>query len=165
MLKLRLLFTFAKYRFQSLFFWIHFHKQTSADLPRPCRSLAGFNPCFSGFTSTRSAALLRHELHHDSTVSILVFLDSLPQRGTVPCCGRASAQRRARFQSLFFWIHFHKIRRNDEACRAPFSPSFNPCFSGFTSTRDDENASYQSENVEGHLGFQSLFFWIQFHKT
>ena len=37
-------------RFQSLFFWIHFYNPTTVrDAPRRPK---GFNPCFSGFTST-----------------------------------------------------------------------------------------------------------------
>ena len=90
--------------FQSLFFWIHFH-----DLGRRGHRVAGasrgFNPCFSGFTSTTCAAVAVALSPHGKGVSILVFLDSLPRP-----LNRAESRLTSVswFQSLFFWIHFHE---------------------------------------------------------
>ena len=86
--------------FQSLFFWIHFHKLGRRQAW--VWAFWGFNPCFSGFTSTRSRR--RYDSISHRHVSILVFLDSLPQ----DIDHYEASYCDCRFQSLFFWIHFHK---------------------------------------------------------
>ena len=60
------------------------------------------------------------------------------------------------FQSLFFWIHFYNSPVSTLASIS--SVSFNPCFSGFTSTTRQSFGQSLA-----FYRFQSLFFWIHFY--
>ena len=85
--------------FQSLFFWIHFYNPEAAAVA--LTATTGFNPCFSGFTST--TGLRSGRSRRCGEVSILVFLDSLLQL----VAALPSSAANLMFQSLFFWIHFY----------------------------------------------------------
>ena len=84
------------------------------------------------------------------------------------------------FQSLFFWIHFYNLKATSTIPQHLFS--FNPCFSGFTSTTALATAWTPPELevsilvfldsllqrdgrtfYEDVAPFQSLFFWIHFY--
>ena len=91
-------------------------------------------------------------LCNGTVISILVFLDSLLRQETI----RFATSATARFQSLFFWIHFYDrpgVLRTISVARC-----FNPCFSGFTSTTAE-----RTPRLLPLAEFQSLFFWIHFY--
>ena len=94
--------------FQSLFFWIHFHKRSDQVSLRGDYRRVVFQSLFFWIHFHKPLALTAASTKSGNTVSILVFLDSLPQ---VSWSDVRSGQLIARrFQSLFFWIHFHKTR-------------------------------------------------------
>ena len=158
--------------FQSLFFWIHFYNWANA--PAAALVAEGFNPCFSGFTSTTLPDDVWAMPHTCFNPCFSGFTST-----TTGCGGLYS--RPIGFQSLFFWIHFYNFLRKSPSRLLPIS--FNPCFSGFTSTtklmsEGGIDASLVSILVfldsllQPHLRshpldvdhvFQSLFFWIHFY--
>ena len=120
-------FRAAAKEFQSLFFWIHFYDVpclASATSPR-----RRFNPCFSGFTSTTVSTCwpAGEQLAFQSLFFWIHFYDT-----RWPPLENLSKP----FQSLFFWIHFYDDTR--PILTALILTSFNPCFSGFTSTTAHE---------------------------
>ena len=134
--------------FQSLFFWIHFHKPGSGRLM--ATTSPRFNPCFSGFTSTSDFSF---DLDLDDlVVSILVFLDSLPQAsGLYPCfhektcfnpCFSGFTSTRGIFpflagdeRTVSILVFLDSLpQAYTGAGFYSLQSGFNPCFSGFTST-------------------------------
>ena len=136
--------------FQSLFFWIHFYNQSTTLTRASFRS--GFNPCFSGFTST---TVSRHRLTHIERSSFNPCFS-----GFTSTTSRISSSQSCQsgFQSLFFWIHFYNAARQATTENGGRHWRFNPCFSGFTSTTPSISPS-----TPVVCGFQSLFFWIHFY--
>ena len=161
--------------FQSLFFWIHFYNPASQE--KALYRLLSFNPCFSGFTSTTQRVLSPR--WNPNKVSILVFLDSLLQH-SVACAG----ERAIGGVSILVFLDSLLQPVPQRPPNLP-RPSFNPCFSGFTSTTgvyqlETQRTSPVSILVfldsllqlsEGNMGliaavgFQSLFFWIHFYNS
>ena len=113
------------------------------------RPSLGFNPCFSGFTSTTSV----FDWMEPACLSFqsLFFWIHFYNPAAASCSPSPS-----KFQSLFFWIHFY----NSSSSRPSSTKrrSFNPCFSGFTST-----TLAAVDEIAVHSAFQSLFFWIHFY--
>ena len=108
--------------FQSLFFWIHFHKDSEAAYTGCTSSSHSFNPCFSGFTSTSNIRRLLAAFQ-----SLFFWIH----------CPRSQAffkrSRLASFNPCF--SGFTSTRRIiDRRLKMGRPRCFNPCFSGFTST-------------------------------
>ena len=163
---------------------------------------SSFNPCFSGFTSTTNPDQQsgRADLEFQSLFFWIHFYNN--EHSVVE-------PSQTRFQSLFFLDSLLQLRVEDRltahwqvsilvfldsllqpGCRLSpprSSQSFNPCFSGFTSTtsttapRPPASALFQSlffldsllqpsipsgsSASEISLKFQSLFFWIHFYNA
>ena len=158
-----------------MFFWIHFYNDIH--LGAPLDWCSGFNPCFSGFTSTTRRR--NRGRHAGDGVSILVFLDSLLQ-----LYGNRERLRRIRTVSILVFLdsllqHIGRDRKKRLQNR------FNPCFSGFTSTTGKLGLYAGNTQVVSILvfldsllqrgaasssmvaitAFQSLFFWIHFYNA
>ena len=192
--KKKLFLTFLFMEFQSLFYWkYHFNyyiytllimfmlrvsilvllevplQRTFTASTSPL--ISGFNPCFTGSTTSTSIAIwVRPRKRY---VSILVLLEVPLQR--VLCSQISKAQYK--FQSLFYWkYHFNLASIKGDTKE---EIGFNPCFTGSTTSTASQirwisfhpmgfNPCFTGSTTSTYLYtstrpivvlFQSLFYW------
>ena len=154
--------------FQSLFYWkYHFNvyetvakeiiqvcfnpcftgSSTSTLLvPLQCRVYVGFNPCFTGSTtSTRTKARRIIELLGGyQTLFYWKYHFNMLKNGT--------EAELIMFQSLFYWKYHFNHSMN--LLQHPNFSSFNPCFTGSTTS-----TIWNNIRKVFRVRFQSLFYW------